>query len=400
MNTFKNKNLLIITNGYPNKDGSISDSVFVKDQVDELSKYFNKINVIVLAPYFFKFLKTTKLVKGYENRLDLQDYKYDNIEVYYARYFKLPNKISYKTFNLYNSVTKVIKKNNLKFDLIHAHFLYPSGIIASKIKRKYDKKLIITGHGFDVYDFPFKNKKNKQEVINALRNTDLFITVSNSNLKKINQIIDLKKNSKIIANGFSSDFKPRLKTNARKQLKLPLNKKILLNVASYKISIKNQLNLIYAINILNKKRADFVLYLIGSGPDEEIIKEKIIEFKLTKFIKVIGSKSHSEIPLWMNAADLFVLPSYNEGNPCVLFECLGCGIPFIGTNVGGIKEIISSRKFGLIYNNPKDYNKLSKLINLGLNKNWNSKEITTFVKKKYSWGEITKKLILIYKLMF
>jgi teichuronic acid biosynthesis glycosyltransferase TuaC len=392
MKHLKNKTLLVISNGYPNKKGSI-DCIFVKSQVDELSKYFKKIVVIVPTPFFPTILKS--FIKGYENRIDNQNYNYNNISVYYTNYIKLPNKISYKTFNLFDCVEKVIKKKELHFDLIHAHFTFPSGYVASKIKEKYNKKLIITGHGFDVYDFPFKNKHNEKIFKNVLNSCDFFITVSKKNLKIAKSFQNLNKKSIVIPNGVDSSFKVMSKIKVRKKLKLPIDKKILLHVGSYKINIKNQINLIKAINLLKEKRTDFILYLIGSGPDEQKIKEEVKKLNLNKYIKVIGSKPHSEIPFWMNAADLFLLPSYFEGNPTVMFESLACGTPFIGTNVGGIKEIIFSNKFGFIYNDPEDFNTLYLLINIGLNQNWNTKELFKY-SKNFKYNEIIKSMLKIY----
>ncbi|NCP71780.1 glycosyltransferase family 4 protein [archaeon] len=388
---FKDKNLLIISNGYPNKEGSI-DCTFVKTQVDELSKYFKKVYVIVPTPYFSIFL--SKFVKGYKNRLNNKNYCYKNIEVYYTTYFKLPNKISYKTFNLFDSVDSVIKKNNLKFDLMHAHFTYPSGYVASKLKEKYGIKLIVTGHGFDVYDFPFRNKNNKSKFIYTLNNCDYFITVSKKNMNKVNSIVDVKDKYKIIPNGIPNYFKNTSQVIARKKLKLPLNKKIILHVGNYIVDIKNQINLIKAINELSKVRGDFVLYLIGSGKDEFKIKQEIIKLNLTKYIKVVGSKSHNEIPIWMSASDLFVLPSYFEGNPTVMLEALTCGCPFLGSSAGGMEEIIFP-DIGIILDDPYNFNKLFFLINYGLNKKWEYKKIMKY-SKNYYISKINIAILKIY----
>lgn len=340
MKNFKNKTLLIISNGYPNKKGSV-DCTFVKSQVDELAKYFKKVYVIVPSPYFPKILSKIGL-KGYENRLNNYNYTYKNISVFYPNYLKLPNKISYKTFFLFKSVDYLIKKEKISFDLIHAHFTFPSGLLATKLKEKYNKKLVVTGHGFDVYDFPYRSERNKIIFKKVLNNCDYFITVSKKNLNIANSFLNIDDKSDVIYNAYSDYFKPFNKINCRKKLNLPLDKKIILHIGSYKINIKNQLNLIKAINLLKDKRQDFVLYLIGQGPDEKIIKDKINKLNLNSYIEVVGPKPHNLIPYWMSASDLFVLPSYFEGNPTVMFESLACGLPYVGTNVGGVKEIINS----------------------------------------------------------
>ncbi len=396
MKKIQNKNLLVITNGYPNKEGTIVDSVFVKNQVDELAKYFKRVHVIVLSPYLPKILKKLKIIKGYNNRLNTKDYSYSNINVYYTKYFKLPNKITYKTFNLYNNVLKTININKINFDLVHTHFIYPSGLIGRKLKEKFNKKLIVTGHGFDVYDFPFKNKRNKMLTIKTLKKCDYFTTVSKKNLDIINSLIDIKNKSVVIPNGFDNKiFKPLDKIKCRKKLKISLDKKIILTVGNL-IPIKNHPNLLKSINLLKDKRKDFVCYIIGDGSYKNKLRERIKQLKLSGFVKMVGSKPHKEIPLWMNSSDLFVLPSYNEGNPTVLVESLSCGLPYIGTNVGGVKEITNSEDIGLIYNNPNDYKTLCELINIGLDKKWNKNKILKY-SKQFTWKKIVEKIIKVYK---
>jgi glycosyltransferase involved in cell wall biosynthesis len=69
-----------------------------------------------------------------------------------------------------------------------------------------------------------------------------------------------------------------------------------------------------------------------------------------------------------------------------MFEALGIGLPYVGTNVGGIPEIIISEKYGLLCNPGKKVD-LSKIIDKGLNKNWNKNEIINY-SKEFSWENI------------
>ena len=98
-----------------------------------------------------------------------------------------------------------------------------------------------------------------------------------------------------------------------------------------------------------------------------------------------------------NVADLFVLPSLFEGNPTVMFEALGVGLPFIGTNVGGIPEIIISDEYGLLCEpaNPKD---LAENIMIGLNKEWNREKIMEYA-NQFTWENIANKTREIYELI-
>ena len=97
----------------------------------------------------------------------------------------------------------------------------------------------------------------------------------------------------------------------------------------------------------------------------------------------------------MNVADLFVLSSFSEGNPTVMFEALGCGLPFIGTKVGGVPEIITSEDYGIIVP-PGDVEALAKAIERGLKKRWNKKKIVGYA-QQFTGENIAKQIIKLYK---
>lgn len=97
----------------------------------------------------------------------------------------------------------------------------------------------------------------------------------------------------------------------------------------------------------------------------------------------------------MNAADLFVLPSLNEGNPTVMFEALGCGKPFVGTRVGGIPEIITSEDYGLLVK-PASVQDLADMLLKALTKEWDSERIVAYA-RQYSWGNIVGNMEHIYR---
>lgn len=383
---FVDKNLLVLTSVYPDRTESFIGGIFVKNQVAELKRYFRK--VIVIAPLFRSF-------GCFEKDRLCKDYTYDNVEVYYPRSIfpgTWPNKVLID--NQLRVVEWTIKKHHLHFDLIHAHFTWLSGYAGAHLKEKYNVPLVITGHGGDVYSLPFKGNKWRGMVEYALNSADHIITVSQSNLACIKKL-DVSTPVSIIPNGFRSNlFYPRDSSECRRELNLLQDKKIILTVGNL-THIKGQLHLVEAVQRVTQERKDILCVIVGAGELQTALGHQIRSLGLEDYVVLAGGKPHGEIPLWMNACDLFVLPSLNEGNPTVMFEALGCGKPFVGTRVGGVPEVISSDTFGLLVE-PADPEDLAEKILMALDRKWDREMILKYA-ERYTWENISKEIMYVYR---
>ncbi|MBE9593841.1 MAG: glycosyltransferase, partial [Proteobacteria bacterium] len=359
---FDNTKLLVICHSY---------NRFQKGQIEELSRYLDFVNVLVRYNSLAKlsiYIPVSVLDKSkFASKIDLVD-KPSNIKVYptpilYGPFDSQYKKLGEKHFKV---VERAIKKNDRVFDLIHAHFTWSAGYVGAKLKEKYKVPVIVTAHGYDIYDLPFRDNEWRKKIKYVLDTVDYIITVSNSNLECIKKL-NVKTPVKVIPNGFRGDwFHARDSNECRKALNLPLDKKILLTIGSL-IEIKGHKYLIEAMKEVVKQKKDTLCIIVGDGKLKTKLEKQIKKFGLKNHVKLAGGKPHNEIPIWMNACDAFVLPSLNEGNPTVMFECLGCGTPFIGTTVGGEPEIITSDDYGLLCE-PANSKKLAEKILIALDK--------------------------------
>jgi len=80
-----------------------------------------------------------------------------------------------------------------------------------------------------------------------------------------------------------------------------------------------------------------------------------------------------------------------------MFESLGCGRPFIGTNVGGIPEVIINNKLGLL-TDPGDPSSLKEIIVKAIHENWDNEYIYEY-SGKFTWREISGKIYQLYEEM-
>ena len=393
----KSSNLLVITDRYPHVKDSVASS-FVYSQVNVLKKYFKRVFVISLNPFIPKlFSKFSFMHPRWRKDAFAKDYSYDNVEVRFAKYFMLPFDFFKRRKGefAYKVAKKLIEREKIDFDLIHAHFIYPSGYVGAKLKEIYNKPLIITGHGHDVYDMPFKNQWWKEKIINILNQANHIITVSKSNYDKLLQLGIPSTKISNIPNGYDpSLFKPISMNDSRRKLKIPMDKKIILSVGNLEI-VKGHEYLIKAMKKVVQEEIDSLCLIVGSGSQRNNLETLVKELGLQDNVRLLGGKLHDEIPFWMNACDIFVLPSLNEGNPTVMFECLGCGKPFVGTRVGGIPEVIISKKLGILVE-PKNHEQLADAILKALNKEWDKEYILNYA-KQFTWDEIAKSIMAVYE---
>lgn len=105
---------------------------------------------------------------------------------------------------------------------------------------------------------------------------------------------------------------------------------------------KNLFNLLKSVDEL-----DVRLVIFGSGELKEKLKKKAKEIKKAK-IEFRGNIPNSFLPEELNKSEVFILPSFYEGNPKTLLEAMACNLPVIGTDVEGIKEIIKHKENGYL----------------------------------------------------
>jgi glycosyltransferase involved in cell wall biosynthesis len=374
-------------------------ATFVKDQVNQMASDFRTIVVLVRTnpiAEISRFIPISYLVPfSVAQKIDLRN-KPENVQVIQTPVFYLPTASGYEKLGRSHlkAVERCIKKHAIRFDLIHAHFTWSAGYVGSKLKETYAVPFIITAHGMDIYDLPFKNPFYKEKITAVLNAADHIITVSGMNLASIRKL-DVKKPVSVILNGYNASvFFPRDRKTCRDELGLPQDKKILVNVGKLYDVVKGHEILVRAMQEVTKKRDDIVCFIVGDGELRTSLQNLIAALNLQSRVTIVGAKPHHEIPAWINAADLFVLPSLNEGNPTVMFECLGCGKPFIGTRVGGIPETISSDTYGLL-SGPGDVQELAGTILAALDREWDPEAIVRY-SSRFTWEHITREILAVY----
>lgn len=354
--------------------------------------------MVRLNPFaeFYRFLPFHYL-KPYTKTTRIDHYRQPpNVNVVPTPLWYIPLDNTYKKLGLkhFEKVEKFLKNSKSSYDFVHSHFTWSAGYVGARLKEKYKIPFIVTAHGFDIYSLPFQDDEWRENIEYVLNTADAIITVSHSNRDCINRL-QVTTPVTVIPNGFRNDmFYPSDMHECRRMLNLPRDKKILLCVG-YLETDKGHKYLLDAVRIIVKERNDILCVLIGDGMLRTTLERQVHSLGLEKFIMIVGEKRHDEIPCWMNASDIFVLSSLNEGNPTVMFEALGCGIPFVGTSVGGVPEVISSKDYGLL-SKPANPQMLAEKIMEALEVQWDRQKIVDYA-QRFTWRNIAGEIIKIHQ---
>ncbi len=84
--------------------------------------------------------------------------------------------------------------------------------------------------------------------------------------------------------------------------------------------------------------------IAGAGPYEALVKQQVKAKGLEGMVRILGWVPNRQIARYYAAADVFIMPSDEEGFPRVLLEAQAIGVPFVATNVGGVLDIVTPQQ--------------------------------------------------------
>lgn len=242
-------------------------------------------------------------------------------------------------------VLKIFSIRGKKYSIVHAHYVFPSGLWGYFFKKIFGTRFIVTAHGGDIDKMarksPFLFKWTKK----ILHEADHIIAVGNELYDTIvNEFEVSGQKVSIINMGVNREvFKPLNKKIAKKTCGLDEDIKPILFVGNI-IKQKGLIELCSAFSKLIVTEPSLRLYLIGPQKDQNFageLNQYLQAHHIQQYVQFLGVKDQKEIAQWMSAAEIFVLPSHIEGFGLVALEAMACGTPVVGTNVGGLKYLLA-----------------------------------------------------------
>ena len=255
--------------------------------------------------------------------------------------------------NAKKALEELIEKEDI--DIIHGHYLFPAGAAAVEVVKKHGIKTYVTAHGSDMFELYKKQPFMRSPVKKVLRDADGVFAVSNALKHEIiaTGVTGIANKTKLSWNSVDiNKFSSKANDSFKKENKLE-DKPIVLFVGNL-IKRKNVESLLEAKKV---SQSDYYLVIVGDGPLFKKLSKKVEEENIHD---VIFTGSRNDVENIIPSCDVLVLPSYSESFGLVLIEALACGKPVIGSDVGGITEIINN-DVGLLVN-PNKVSSIAKAI--------------------------------------
>ncbi len=265
-----------------------------------------------------------------------------------------PSKILLPTPRVIRAVRRVIKQS--KVEKIWFGAAAPLAISARFLRAGNVKKIVALSHGHEVwwskvfpFNFAMKEIARSVDVLTFLG--DYTGSVIKRNFK------DRAKLVKIAPGIDISHFKPEgdlSKINAvRSELKIG-SEPLILSVGRL-VHRKGQDKLITAMPKILAKRPDAKLLLIGQGPRKAKLDSLVAKYGIADSVKFLGSIAYTDLPKYLNAADLFVMPSRSrlmglevEGLGIVYLEASACALAVIAGSSGGAPDALIDGRTGYV----------------------------------------------------
>ena len=310
-------------------------------------------------------------------------------------------------------IPKLVKKNH--YDLIVLGHYAPYLTSALRCRKKFGTKVMVITHGMDVLSYDMAGGLRRRMLRKNLPQADLVIANSqytNGHLKRFGVA---ESRRIVLTPGASLPESAVSKIEARKTLGLPVNSQVLLTVGRL-VKRKGHLIAIEAFSrlcqgfggqaSLSQKYPNLHYLIVGRGPEEGRIRQRIDKHKLANRVHLINNLE--DINLAYAAADLFIFPSVElangdvEGFGLVSAEAQMHGLPVIGSNSGGIPETIEKGLTGEIVE-PGKADEIAKAIEPFLNHPDQllrySERASKFAKQHFNWEDRRKKILELLQLI-
>lgn len=265
---------------------------------------------------------------------------YHEVETSYYPVFKHPP----YDLALAAKMAEVIDRE--KLDILHVHYAMPHAVsaILAKDIAKHDVKIITTLHGTDITVLGM-DKTFKPMIKYAIEKSDKVTAVSKDLAKQTIDVLEVDKEIEVIYNFVNeNDYFKKDRDSLKSRYEIAEDEKVIIHISNFR-KVKRVEDVIKTFAGVQKK-LKAKLILVGDGPESPTAFDLVDKLGIQDQVIFLGrQKNISDL---LSISDLKLLMSEQESFGLVILEAMACEVPSIGTNVGGIPEVINHGETGYL----------------------------------------------------
>lgn len=245
-------------------------------------------------------------------------------------------------------IRKIIKQN--KYDIVHCHSTKAGfvGRLATFISRH--PNVVYSPHGFMFCDTRIKARRllylKLEKYLGYITNKLIAVSGSERDLALEHKIVPNRKVITLYNSIDPGDYSDHIYVNNVITKLKAKDSDIILGTVGRLYYQKDPITLIKSFKIINDAIPNTKLVIVGDGPLIDECLELINQLNLQNRVHLAGYQKNSKD--YYRIFDLFLLSSHYEGLPYALLEAMIMGIPCVGTNVVGIKDLIIPGQTGYL----------------------------------------------------
>lgn len=233
-----------------------------------------------------------------------------------------------------------------KLDILHVHYAMPHAICAilAKEMANHNVKIVTTLHGTDITVLGV-NQTFKRMITYGIEKSDAVTAVSHDLVKRTQAQLNVEKEIGVIYNFVNEvEYVKKDREFLKKDYGIKKNEKVIIHISNFRKvkRIEDVIVTFYKINL----QIDSKLILVGDGPEQSSAIDLVASLGIEDKVLFLGrQKNISDL---LSLSDLKILMSEQESFGLVILEAMACEVPSIGTNVGGIPEVIEHELNGYL----------------------------------------------------
>lgn len=289
-------------------------------------------------------------------------------EVLHPRRLQIPRSFATQAVLYAASIVKPLRDLAVSWrpDVILTAWAYPDATAVVAVGRLLGLPVVVRVLGSDINDYAHRRFRRPQIAL-AMQEAKRIIAVSNGLRDELLALDVAPENVAVIPTGVDrTKFFPVDRNEAAAAIGLP--HRPLIVVPSRLAPEKGITVLLDALSTLDGVHCA----LVGDGPEEAALRAQCDRLGLSERVHFVGFQAEARIRLYLSAADLMCLPSFEEGWPDAVMESFACGCPVVASRVGGVPEQIALTECGATVP-PRDASSLRAAIRQALDHTWDRK---------------------------